>query len=92
MKLQLCFDFDGTLANSAPAILATFAQILEAEGIAAVVPLDESLIGPPLKPCPCGDTVGRSYLRIECGTVTGCGKGNRGTRKDPQESNDAQPQ
>jgi phosphoglycolate phosphatase len=47
---HVIFDFDGTLVDSAPAILATFAQVLEEAGLAPVVPLDQSLIGPPLIP------------------------------------------
>lgn len=44
----LLFDLDGTLIDSAPSILHTFATALARAGIAPVVPLDQSLIGPPL--------------------------------------------
>lgn len=44
----LIFDLDGTLIDSAPSILATFARVLEEVGINAQVPLQNSLIGPPL--------------------------------------------
>ncbi len=46
---HIFFDLDGTLIDSAPSILSTFRQILEEGHIAPVVPLDERLIGPPLK-------------------------------------------
>lgn len=46
----LIFDFDGTLIDSAPGILATFAEVLSAAGVAPAVPLDHNLIGPPLQP------------------------------------------
>ncbi len=47
-KQTLIFDLDGTLIDSAPSILATFAKVLEEAGITAQVPLQPSLIGPPL--------------------------------------------
>ncbi len=43
------FDFDGTLVDSAPAILEGFRAVLAKHGITAAVPIDENLIGPPLK-------------------------------------------
>ncbi len=45
---HLIFDFDGTLIDSGPAILHTYARILEAHGLAPAVPLTGELIGPPL--------------------------------------------
>lgn len=45
----IIFDLDGTLIDSAPAILQGFASVLEEAGIAPVVPLDSTLIGPPLR-------------------------------------------
>lgn len=45
---HLIFDFDGTLIDSSPAILATMAAVLQARGITPVRPLDRDLIGPPL--------------------------------------------
>ncbi len=45
---HLIFDFDGTLIDSAPSILACFARVLEEAGLAPQVPLEEGLIGPPL--------------------------------------------
>jgi phosphoglycolate phosphatase len=47
---HVIFDFDGTLVDSAPAILATFANILEEARITPATPLTRSLIGPPLIP------------------------------------------
>ena len=42
------FDFDGTLIDSAPGILASFEAALRATGLSAAVPLSPALIGPPL--------------------------------------------
>jgi phosphoglycolate phosphatase len=42
------FDFDGTLIDTAPGILASFAAALRATGVRPAVPLAPSLIGPPL--------------------------------------------
>lgn len=42
------FDFDGTLIDSAPGILASFGAALRATGLTPAVPLSPSLIGPPL--------------------------------------------
>ena len=42
------FDFDGTLIDSAPGILASFEAALRATGVRPAVPLAPSLIGPPL--------------------------------------------
>lgn len=42
------FDLDGTLIDSAPSILASFERALERAGMIPSIPLDESLIGPPL--------------------------------------------
>lgn len=50
MRDTLIFDFDGTLIDSAPGILATYAEVLSAAGITPAVPLDQHLIGPPLQP------------------------------------------
>lgn len=44
------FDLDGTLIDSAPGILATYAKILSDANISPAVPLDPNLIGPPLLP------------------------------------------
>jgi phosphoglycolate phosphatase len=49
-KTHLLFDFDGTLVDSAPAILATFSQVLEAHDLQPRRAIDSSLIGPPLRP------------------------------------------
>ena len=43
------FDLDGTLVDSAPGILGTFRWVLEQHNIAPRIPLDTSLIGPPLR-------------------------------------------
>ena len=45
----IIFDLDGTLIDSAPSILASFARALEAVGLEPLCPLDSSLIGPPLR-------------------------------------------
>ena len=47
---HILFDFDGTLVDSAPSILAGFAAVVARHGITAQVPLDSTLIGPPLLP------------------------------------------
>jgi phosphoglycolate phosphatase len=44
------FDLDGTLIDSAPSILASFAATLTAANLAPAVPLTSKLIGPPLLP------------------------------------------
>lgn len=44
----LIFDFDGTLIDSAPAILATHAAVLAQYGLQPKLPLTRELIGPPL--------------------------------------------
>jgi phosphoglycolate phosphatase len=46
----LIFDFDGTLIDSAPGILATYTEVFTAAGLQTAVPLDQNLIGPPLVP------------------------------------------
>jgi phosphoglycolate phosphatase len=49
MNLQhLIFDLDGTLIDSAPAIIAGLGTVLKKAGITPILPLDERLIGPPL--------------------------------------------
>ncbi|MBX3684750.1 MAG: HAD hydrolase-like protein [Rhodocyclaceae bacterium] len=45
---HLIFDLDGTLIDSAPAILASFREAFATTGITPAVPIDESVIGPPL--------------------------------------------
>ena len=45
----LIFDLDGTLIDSAPSILSTFAAILDRAGIPPAVTLDRTIIGPPLR-------------------------------------------
>lgn len=49
MKTHVLFDFDGTLVDSAPAILSCFEQVLQAHQLRACRAIDESLIGPPLR-------------------------------------------
>ncbi|SMC29802.1 phosphoglycolate phosphatase [Andreprevotia lacus DSM 23236] len=44
----IVFDLDGTLVDSADAILRGFAFALENNGVTARCPLEQSLIGPPL--------------------------------------------
>ncbi|TXI79142.1 MAG: HAD family hydrolase [Dechloromonas sp.] len=45
---HIIFDLDGTLIDSAPAILASFREAFTSTGIAPVRSIDESVIGPPL--------------------------------------------
>lgn len=49
MKTHILFDFDGTLVDSAPAILACFERVLQVHGLQACRTIDASLIGPPLR-------------------------------------------
>lgn len=49
MKTHILFDFDGTLVDSAPAILSCFTQVMQAHGLQAQRTIDDSLIGPPLR-------------------------------------------
>jgi phosphoglycolate phosphatase len=46
---HIIFDFDGTLVDSAPAILAGFDAALKRASLAPAVPLSSDLIGPPLR-------------------------------------------
>lgn len=46
---HIVFDLDGTLIDSAPSILAGFAAALAEHGISPALPLNDTLIGPPLK-------------------------------------------
>lgn len=45
---HILFDLDGTLIDSAPAILASFRQAFADTGVAPARAIDESIIGPPL--------------------------------------------
>ena len=45
----ILFDLDGTLIDSSPSILNCFGQVLNSAGLAPLVPLASSLIGPPLR-------------------------------------------
>jgi len=45
---DIIFDFDGTLVDSAPGILAAFGAVLRDRNIPPRQPLTEALIGPPL--------------------------------------------
>ncbi len=45
---HILFDLDGTLIDSAPAILASYREVFEQTGIAPVRRIDESIVGPPL--------------------------------------------
>jgi phosphoglycolate phosphatase len=45
---HIIFDLDGTLIDSAPAILASFRAAFAAAGREPVVAIDESIVGPPL--------------------------------------------
>jgi phosphoglycolate phosphatase len=48
MKKHLLFDLDGTLIDSAPSILESFAHAFESMGITPLRPLTSEIIGPPL--------------------------------------------
>jgi len=45
---HILFDLDGTLIDSAPAILASFREAFAQTGMAPARPIDDSVIGPPL--------------------------------------------
>jgi phosphoglycolate phosphatase len=45
---HILFDLDGTLIDSAPAILASFRDAFTQAGVAPVRAIDDSVIGPPL--------------------------------------------
>ena len=45
----IAFDFDGTLVDSAPGILRGLSEALSSHHISPVLPLDRSIIGPPLR-------------------------------------------
>lgn len=45
---NIIFDLDGTLIDSAPSILECFKRVLESNNIEPLLPLNSSLIGPPL--------------------------------------------
>ena len=47
MHCDILFDLDGTLIDSSPGILASFARVLAAHGLQAAVPLEASLIASP---------------------------------------------
>ncbi|MFH0934613.1 MAG: HAD family hydrolase [Pseudomonadota bacterium] len=48
-KHDLIFDLDGTLIDSAPAILSCMDSVIAQAGHVALLPLQTGLIGPPLK-------------------------------------------
>ncbi|HRP26065.1 MAG TPA: HAD hydrolase-like protein [Thauera sp.] len=45
---HVLFDLDGTLIDSAPAILASYREAFAAAGREAVMPIDAGIVGPPL--------------------------------------------
>jgi phosphoglycolate phosphatase len=47
-KINIIFDLDGTLVDSAPSILGAFSQVLEQYSYTPTRPLSAELIGPPL--------------------------------------------
>lgn len=49
MYPHILFDLDGTLIDSAPAILASFREAFAQTGVVPVRAIDDSIIGPPLK-------------------------------------------
>ena len=71
MIRDILFDLDGTLIDSSPGILASFARVLAARGLAPVVALDPSIIGPPL-----ADTLRR---------ISGIGDEARGWKADKRQ-------
>lgn len=46
---HVLFDLDGTLIDSAPAILASYRDAFAAAGRSPAVPIDEGIVGPPLR-------------------------------------------
>ena len=46
---HILFDLDGTLIDSAPAILTSFREAFAQTGVVPVRAIDEAIIGPPLK-------------------------------------------
>lgn len=46
---HVIFDLDGTLIDSAPAILASFREVFAAASVQPVRPIEPSVIGPPLR-------------------------------------------
>lgn len=46
---HIIFDLDGTLIDSAPAILASFREAFAKTGVSPMRTIDETIIGPPLK-------------------------------------------
>jgi phosphoglycolate phosphatase len=46
---SVIFDLDGTLIDSSPSILKCFGQVLNEHGLTPLVPLNDALIGPPLR-------------------------------------------
>ncbi|MDY6982134.1 MAG: HAD hydrolase-like protein [Pseudomonadota bacterium] len=45
---DIILDFDGTLVDSSPAILATFTSVLRARDVTPARPVDKEVVGPPL--------------------------------------------
>ncbi|MBS0512845.1 MAG: HAD hydrolase-like protein [Proteobacteria bacterium] len=45
---HVLFDLDGTLIDSAPAILASYREAFAAAGRAPIIPIDAGIVGPPL--------------------------------------------
>ena len=45
---QVLFDLDGTLIDSAPAILASYREAFAATARAPVITIDDAIVGPPL--------------------------------------------
>jgi phosphoglycolate phosphatase len=50
MIKDILFDLDGTLIDSAPSILASYAAVLSAAGLAPRVRLEPGIVGPALRP------------------------------------------
>lgn len=46
--MHVVFDLDGTLIDSAPAILQSYRTAFAAAGIEPVIPITEAIVGPPL--------------------------------------------
>ncbi|MBM4193108.1 MAG: HAD family hydrolase [Gemmatimonadetes bacterium] len=49
MISTVLFDLDGTLVHSAPGILAGFRKVLAEAGVTPIEPIDQRVIGPPLR-------------------------------------------
>jgi phosphoglycolate phosphatase len=72
MHSSLIFDLDGTLIDSAPTILDCFKRVLKGANLKPRIPIDNSLIGPPLRQTlmnltglPAGDTLEKLAINFQ---------------------------